>query len=217
MDVYYEPGKSKSGLKYNPFKSCCVPRPIGWISTVSSGGIPNLAPYSQFQNVSYDPPVVMIAASCRPDGSLKDTVKNILDTGEFVWNMATFDLARAVVGSAVAFDPAVDEFKELDLETVPSRSVKPVRVKASPVQFECRLKTSLYFPCNTAEANTYVIFGDVVGIHIQDDCIKEDRIDLLKIKPLARVGYLDYICVDSSFQLESPHLKPLSTVPFLQE
>lgn len=86
--MFYSPQSEVSGLPFNPFKSCCVPRPIGWISTVSASGIHNLAPYSQFQNVTWDPPTVMIAANARESGQLKDTTANILETGEFVWNMA---------------------------------------------------------------------------------------------------------------------------------
>ena len=87
--MYYEPGHTACALPLNPFKACCVLRPIGWLSTVDTAGRHNLAPFSQFQNVGYDPPMGMVAANRRPDGRLKDTIRNILDTGEFVWSMAT--------------------------------------------------------------------------------------------------------------------------------
>jgi flavin reductase (DIM6/NTAB) family NADH-FMN oxidoreductase RutF len=131
--------------------------------------------------------------------------------------MATLDLAEYVVGSAVSYPPEVDEFEILKIQTAPSRCVSALRVNASPIQFECRLKTSIFFKGNTSEANTNVIFGDVVGIHIADSCIKDDMIDLIGLKPLARIGYLDYICIDRSFTVRSPHEKPLGTVPFLNE
>jgi len=216
--MFYEPGRTASGLPYNPFKSCCVPRPIGWISTVSPQGVHNLAPYSQFQNLTWDPPTVTVAVNCRPDGSMKDTAANALATGEFVWNMATYDLRQWVVSSAQAFGPEVDEFSQLGIPTVPSSRVKPLRVAASPVHFECRLRQSLYIPANTPEASTYLLIGEVIGVHIQEDVIDADGVlDILKIKPLARVGYLDYVSVESKFQVVRPDFEGLDTVPYMQE
>lgn len=216
--MFYEPGRTASGLPYNPFKSCCVPRPIGWISTVSPQGVHNLAPYSQFQNLTWDPPTVTVAANCRPDGSMKDTAANALATGEFVWNMATYDLRQWVVSSAQAFGPEVDEFSQLGIPTVASHRVKPLRVAASPVHFECRLRQSLYIPANTPEASTYLLIGEVIGVHIQEDVIDADGVlDILKIKPLARVGYLDYVTVESKFQVVRPDFEGLDTVPYMQE
>lgn len=216
--MFYEPGLTASGLPYNPFKSCCVPRPIGWISTVSPQGVHNLAPYSQFQNLTWDPPTVTVAVNCRPDGSMKDTAANALATGEFVWSMATYDLRQWVVSSAQAFGPEVDEFSQLGIPTVASQRVKPLRVAASPVHFECRLRQSLYIPANTPEASTYLLIGEVIGVHIQEDVIDADGVlDILKIKPLARVGYLDYVTVESKFQVVRPDFEGLDTVPYMQE
>ena len=206
--MFYEPGRTSSGLPYNPFKSCCVPRPIGWISTVSKDGHHNLAPYSQFQNVSWDPPTVSVAVNCRPDGSLKDTASNALETGEFVWNMATYDLREWVVASSQDFPPGVDEFRTLGIPTIPSKTVKPLRVAGSPVHFECRLKQHLHIPGNTPESQTYLLIGEVVGIHIDERYVDEDgTLDVLKMKPLARVGNLDYVTVDSKFRVVSPAYK----------
>jgi flavin reductase (DIM6/NTAB) family NADH-FMN oxidoreductase RutF len=216
--MFYEPGRSNSGLPYNPFKSCCVPRPIGWISTVSSAGRHNLAPYSQFQNLTWDPPMVMVAANCRPDGTQKDTTANAIETGEFVWNMATFDLKELVVMSAQTFPPEVDEFKELGIRTETSRVVKPLRVADSPVHFECKLRQTVFIPCNTPEANTYILIGEVVGVHIKEEFIGPDgMLDILKIRPLARIGYLDYIAVDSKFQVIVPSTRSPDAVPYLRE
>ena len=98
--MYYDPEKNDHGLAFNPFKSCVVPRPIGWISTVSLEGFPNLAPFSQFQNLTFDPPYVMFAANQNTLGRRKDTTVNSEQTGEFVYNMATYDLREAVNRSA---------------------------------------------------------------------------------------------------------------------
>ena len=94
--MYYEPGKTKHGLPHDPFKSCVIPRPIGWISTLSKDGVANLAPYSQFQNLTFDAPYVMFSANQKTNGVRKDSTVNAEATGEFVWNMATYDLREAV-------------------------------------------------------------------------------------------------------------------------
>jgi flavin reductase (DIM6/NTAB) family NADH-FMN oxidoreductase RutF len=216
--MFYEPGRTGSGLPYNPFKACCVPRPIGWISTVSKEGVHNLAPFSQFQNVTWDPPTVLVAVNCKEDGSPKDTAANALQTGEFVWNMATYDQREQVVSSAQVFPAETDEFHYLGIESAPSNIVKPLRVAASPVHFECKLTQSLFIPGNTPAANTHLLIGQVVGIHINDGFVRADGfLDVLKMRPLARVGYHDYISVDSTFEMTVPDFKGHDAVPYLRE
>lgn len=200
--MFYDPRTQTSGLPFNPFKSCCVPRPIGWISTVSAQGIHNLAPYSQFQNLTWDPPTVMVATNHRVDGSLKDTTANILATGEFVWNMATWSQREFMIESANTFAPEVDEFERLAIGHEPARFVKPRRVSGSPVQFECLLTQKLEFPGNTPESGGWVLIGQVVGIHIAEDALRPDGVlDITRLKPLARLGYRDYTCVDKAFDM----------------
>jgi flavin reductase (DIM6/NTAB) family NADH-FMN oxidoreductase RutF len=200
--VFYSPQQEPSGLPFNPFKSCCVPRPIGWLSTVSPDGIHNLAPYSQFQNLTWDPPTVMVAANARADGTPKDTTANILATGEFVWNMATWNLREWVVSSSRDLPSQVDEFEELGIAWEPAKYVRPRRVSASPVQFECRLTQTLEIPGNTPESSAWLLVAQVVGIHIADDALTADgRLDIVRLKPLARMGYRDYTAVDRIFEL----------------
>ena len=200
--MFYSPQSEVSGLPYNPFKSCCVPRPIGWISTVSASGIHNLAPYSQFQNITWDPPTVMVAANARESGQLKDTAANILETGEFVWNMATFDLKDWVLGSSKDMAPGVDEFEALNIPWLPSRHVQARRVKGSPVHFECRLTQKLHVPGRSLDASAWILVAEVVGIHIEESALTEDgRIDISRIRPLARLGYRDYTDVSHSYEL----------------
>ena len=200
--MYYEPARETSGLPFNPFKSCCVPRPIGWISTTSQAGAHNLAPYSQFQNLTWDPPTVMVAVNHRSNGDLKDTSRNILETGEFVWNMATWDQRSEMVRSSLAYPPEVDEFQENGIATLPSRQVRPLRVAGSPVQFECRLTQQLEFPGNTPESGGWVLIAQVIGIHIDDAALRADGIlDITRLKPLARMGYRDYTYVDKVFEM----------------
>lgn len=203
--MYYEPGRTPHGLKHDPFKSCVVPRPIGWISTIDAAGTHNLAPFSQFQNVTFDPPIVMFSANQNSTGGRKDTVHNAERTGEFVWNMATWDLRDAVNASAQELPPEVDEFELAGLEKAPSRLVKPMRVARSPIQFECVYLNSLRFPGNGPMGSADVVFGRVVAVHIADEFIDaEGRVDVLKIRPIARMGYFEYTTVDSKFSMVIP-------------
>lgn len=203
--MYYEPGVTPHGLPHDPFKSCVIPRPIGWISTVDAKGQHNLAPYSQFQNVTFNPPIVMFSANQDTGGQRKDSVQNAESTGEFVWNMATYDLRDAVNASAEELPHGVDEFEHAGLEKLPSRLVKPMRVKGSPIQFECVYLNTLRFPGVPPMGTADVVFGRVVAIHIDDEVIDgKGMIDVLKIKPLARMGYYDYTYIDNQFQMIIP-------------
>jgi flavin reductase (DIM6/NTAB) family NADH-FMN oxidoreductase RutF len=203
--MYYEPGVTPHGLPHDPFKSCVIPRPIGWISTVDSDGRHNLAPYSQFQNVTFNPPIVMFSANQDTGGNRKDSVRNAEQTGEFVWNMATYDLREAVNASAEELPPGVDEFERAGLTKLPSRKVKPMRVEGSPVQFECVYLNTLRFPGVPPMGTADVVFGRVVAVHIDDDVLDDNGlIDVLRVKPLARMGYYDYTYVDNKFQMIIP-------------
>jgi flavin reductase (DIM6/NTAB) family NADH-FMN oxidoreductase RutF len=203
--MIYQPGAQVSGLPYNPFESCCVPRPIGWISTVSLAGVHNLAPYSQFQNVTFDPPIVMFSANQTTQGERKDSVRNAEQMGQFVWNMATWDLREAVNASAEEVPHGVDEFERAGLEKVASRLVKPMRVKGSPIQFECEYLNTVRFPGRPPMGTVDVVFGRVLAIHIDDAVIDANgMVDVLKIRPIARMGYFDYTTVDSKFQMVIP-------------
>ena len=203
--MYYDPEKNDHGLARGPFKSCVVPRPIGWISTVSAAGVHNLAPYSQFQNLGFDPAYVMISANQGEPGKRKDTVVNIEETGEFVYNMATYDLREAVNRSAADVPPEVDEFNLAGVTRSPSIKVKPCRVAESPIQFECCHYQTLCLPGRNGQGTADIVIGRVVLIHIKDEYILPDgRIDIVKIRPLARLGYYDYTTVDSTFEMIIP-------------
>ena len=205
--MFYETRKNDHGLAHDPFKSCVVPRPIGWISTLSASGLPNLAPYSQFQNLTYDPPYVMFAANQKTDGTRKDSVVNAETTGEFVHNMVTYELKDAMNITAQQLPADVDEFETAGLEKASSRLVKPFRVAASPLQLECRYHQTVRLPGNGIMGTVDVVFGEVIGIHINDAFIRADgKLDILKMKPIARMGYYDYTPVESIFELIIPGL-----------
>jgi flavin reductase (DIM6/NTAB) family NADH-FMN oxidoreductase RutF len=201
----YDPQLNNHGLPQSPFKSCVVPRPIGWISTLSPTGEHNLAPYSQFQNLTFDPPYVMFAANQTTEGRRKDTAVNAEQTGEFVYNMAIYDLREAVNRSAAEVPPEIDEFELAGVTKAPSLLVKPCRVAESPIQFECTYHQTLRLPGNGPMGTVDVIIGRVVQVHIKDEFIGADgRIDILRIRPLCRLGYYDYSTIDSSFEMVIP-------------
>jgi len=203
--MQYDPDKNDHGLPHNPFKSCVVPRPIGWISTLSADGVHNLAPFSQFQNLTFDPPYVMFAANENTVGRRKDTVVNAEQTGEFVYNMATYDLRDAVNRSAAEVPPEVDEFDLAGVTKAPSTKIRAARVAESPVQFECLYHQTIRLPGKGPMGSVDIVIGRVVQIHIKEEVITPDgRLDILKMRPLARLGYYDYTSVDSVFELVIP-------------
>ena len=203
--MFYEPQRNDHGLPHDPFKSCVIPRPIAWISTLSSDGIPNLAPYSQFQNLTFDPPYVMFAANQTTDGRRKDTVVNVEQSGEFVYNMATYHLREAVNLSAQQVPPEVDEFELAGVTKAPSKLVKAHRVAESPVHFECLYYQTVRLPGNSPMSAVDIVIGKVIGIHIKDEFISSDgKLNVLKIRPIARLGYYDYTVVESIFEMIIP-------------
>jgi len=203
--MHYDPGGGGHGLPFDPFKSCTVPRPIGWLSTVGRDGVANLAPYSQWQNLTFDPPMVMFAANQTSDGRRKDTVINAEETGWFVWNMATWDLREAVNKSAMSLPPEVDEFDIAGVGKADCVLAPAPMVKESPVHFECRYLTTTRFAGNSPVGTVDVVFGEVRQIHIDDDAIGADgKLDILKIRPIARMGYYDYTVVESLFEMRIP-------------
>jgi flavin reductase (DIM6/NTAB) family NADH-FMN oxidoreductase RutF len=171
------------------------------MSTTSHDGRDNLAPFSQFQMLNYDPPTVMFSANQNLRGARKDTVVNIEQTGEFVWNMATWALREAVNLSSEELDYGRDEFAYAGLEKAPSQLVRPPRVAASPIQFECRHLQTVRLPGNGAVGSIDVVFGRVICVHIDDQYLRDGRIDIEAIKPLARMGYHDYTSVEKVFTM----------------
>lgn len=201
--MFYETEKNDHGLARPPFKSIAVPRPIGWISTLDADGRPNLAPYSQFTNVTFDPPYILVSVNTTPENKRKDTTNNIERTGEFVHNMVTYDLMEKMNITAAPFPPGVDEFEEAGLTKAESVLVKPYRVAESPVQLECKYVQTIRLPGTSCVGSADIIIGKVVGVHIKDEFIMEDgKLDMLKIKPLARMGYSDYTYVDKLITVE---------------
>lgn len=204
--MHYDPVLDDHGLPMGPFKSISVPRPIAWVSTISKDGIANLAPYSQYMNLTFDPPYIMLSINQTPEGNRKDTCNNIEQTGEFVINMPTYELREALNRTATQFPPDVDEFIEAGVTKAPSIKVKPYRIEECPIQLECVYHQTLRLPGAGAQGTCDVIIGKVVMIHIKDEVIAENgQIDIVKIRPLARLGYWNYTSVTDSFEMVIPN------------
>ena len=203
--MFYQPSLRDHGLRHDPFKALVVPRPIGWISSLDAEGRPNLAPYSFFNAMAADPPVVVFGTGLRHRGpERKDSQANIEATGEFVCNLSTESLKVEMNASSASLPAGADEFAHAGLATLPSRLVKPPRVALSPVALECRYLQTVELPCDTPGRANYAVFGQVVGIHIDESLIVDGRVDILRARPLARLGYMDYTVLDNVFSMDRP-------------
>ena len=203
--MHYAPGQEPCPLPFSPFKSCTVPRPIGWLSTVSTDGIANLAPFSQWQNLSFDPPLVMFAANQLSNGQRKDTVINAEETGWFVWNMATYALREAVNISAMELDSDIDEFIRAGVTKAACVDAPGSRVAESPCHFECRYMSTHRLKGRSNHGTVDVVYGEVVRIHVADDVVTpEGKLDIPLIRPIARMGYHDYTSVTEVFEMKVP-------------
>jgi flavin reductase (DIM6/NTAB) family NADH-FMN oxidoreductase RutF len=203
--MFYEPAKSNHGLPIDPFKALVVPRPIGWMTTMDGQGRVNLAPFSFFNAVAEDPAMVVFSPSGRKaDGELKDSRRNAGATGEFVFNLATWELREKMNATSRAFPAGVDELQAVGLTALPSRLVRPPRVAESPVHMECRVWKIIALPSHDSEEPNYLVIGEVVGVHVADELIKDGRVDILPTRPIARMGYSEYTSVESKFIMKRP-------------
>lgn len=199
--MFYRP-EDGHGLPHNPFNAVVTPRPIGWISTRGADGRDNLAPYSFFNAVAYVPPQVMFAStSAKADrGDTKDSVANIRETGVFCVNVVAYDMRDAMNRTSGAWGKDVDEFADAGIEKADCETVPCARVAHAPAALECRLTQIVQLP---GEAN-FVTFGEVTGVHLRDDCLRDGQFDVTRFQPLARLGYRDYARVTEVFSLARP-------------
>ena len=205
--MHYATSARAPGLKFDPFKALAVPRPIGWIASLNAAGVPNLAPYSFFNAISDRPPMVMFSS-----GGHKDTLRNILQTGEFTCSIANQALTDAMNLSSAPVAHGVNEFALAGLAEGASLLVKPPRVAQAPAAFECRLWKTLDLPAppgrpgGPAPEGYTVVIGEVVAIYIDDQYIADGVVDTGRMRPLARLGYMDYAVVtpESMFTLNRP-------------
>jgi flavin reductase (DIM6/NTAB) family NADH-FMN oxidoreductase RutF len=199
--MFYEPpNRDKQALPHDPLKAIVAPRPIGWISSLSSAGVVNLAPYSFFNMFSENPWIVGFSS-----GTLKDSVGNVAETGEFVYNLATRPLLDEVNRSSAPVPPEMNEFEYAGIESAPCRIVKPPRVAASPCAFECKwIETINLKGLSGKPTQWYLVLGEVVGVHIDERMIEDGKVNIVKMQTLARCGYMDYTAVESVTSLVRP-------------
>ena len=195
--MFYDAVANSHGLQWDPFQALVSPRPIGWISTLGQDGVVNLAPYSFFNAVSTNPHFVMFSS-----GGRKDSQRNAEETGEFVCSLATFELRDAMNRTSQHVGPEVDEMEMAGLTAAPSKLVAPPRVAESPVAFECKYWRTIELPGpDGGEGAHAIVLGQVVGVHIDDAAIVDGKVDVTKLRPIARLGYGDYAVIDEVFEL----------------
>ena len=195
----------KHNLKHNPFKALVAPRPIAWVSSMDENGVLNLAPFSYFNAVCDNPPMIFFSPNGpRPKGGAKDTLNNIETMNEFVVNLCSWELRDAMNTSSAHVDPDVDEFALAGVTPAESVNVKVPRVKEAPASLECRFHMRLGLPSSDPVSRNCMIIGEVVGVHIEDRIVKDGRIDTAAYRPLARHGYMDYSAVDTVFEMLRP-------------
>jgi flavin reductase (DIM6/NTAB) family NADH-FMN oxidoreductase RutF len=199
---YYEPANGH-GLKHDPFNAIIAPRPIGWISSRDANGNINLAPYSFFNAFCYHPPIIGFSSTSR-----KDTVANVEQTGEFVWNLATLDLAQQMNATAAHVAHGVSEFEIAGLTAVPGKLVNVPRVAESPVAFECKLTQVIHLQgANGDKAQAWLTLGEVVAVHIDKAFIKDGVYQTGLARPIVRAGRRgDYFAIkpEDMFEMIRP-------------
>jgi flavin reductase (DIM6/NTAB) family NADH-FMN oxidoreductase RutF len=199
-DYFYEP-RQGHGLPHDPFKAIVAPRPVGWITSQDDQGRVNLAPYSFFNAFSSRPPLVGFASE-----GWKDSVRNVEQTGEFVCNLVSRDLAEAMNETAAQLPPGENEMIRAGLAAAAARLVKPPRVARAIAALECRKTTILRLSdAGGRELDTWLVLGEVVGVHIDDAFLRDGRFDTAAARPVARCGYTgDYAEVTALFEMIRP-------------
>ncbi len=203
--MFYDAIENKHGLKHDPYKALVTPRPIGWISTVSKDGVCNIAPYSFFNAIGDKPHYVVFGSA-----GMKDSVRNAEETGEFTCSLATWDLRHQMNATSAEVPYGVDEYPIAGLTAAASRLVKAPRVKESPAALECKYWKTITLPAAAPHHRTgySVVFGLVVGIYIDDTFVKNGLVDTGAMRPIARLGYMDYAVVtpETVFTINRPEV-----------
>lgn len=199
--MFYQPNEGH-GLPHDPFKAIVSPRPIAWISTQDTEGRANLAPYSFFNGIASNPPQVAFASTgTKPDQEhSKDTVSNIRATGVYCINIVGFDLKDAMNTSTAGFGKEIDEFEQAGLAKARCKNIDCPRVEIAPASLECRLDQIITLK---GESN-FLVIGEVTGVHLRDECLRDGIFDVTTYQPLARLGYRDYTAVSEVFALKRP-------------
>lgn len=199
--MFYRP-EDGHGLPHNPFNAIVTPRPIGWISSRNSAGQNNLAPYSFFNAIAYVPPQVMFSCTgAKADqDNTKDSVANIRETGQFCVNIVEYGAMNEMNISSGDWDKDVDEFAKAGLTPEECETINCARVGGAPAALECKLTDIIQLP----GASNQLVLGEVTGVHIRDNCLRDGRFDVTTFQPLARLGYRDYSRITDLFELNRP-------------
>jgi flavin reductase (DIM6/NTAB) family NADH-FMN oxidoreductase RutF len=200
--LFYEPEtRDKAILAHDPFKALVAPRPIGWISSMNAEREVNLAPYSFFNAIGEEPPMLAFSSY-----GAKDSATFAGELREFVWNLVTFELREAMNATSAPLPRGESEFERAGLEMAPSRLVAPPRVAASPCAMECRVVHQVELHDLAGRpADQYLIIGQVVGVHLDESAIAEKIVDTAKLRPIARCGGpADFAVVERTFQMYRP-------------
>lgn len=201
-----DPSTITSAEMYRILIGSVTPRPIAFVSTISSTGVFNLAPFSFFNAISSDPPCLAVAISKRPNGERKDSHQNIIETGEFVVNVVNRWLLEPMVYAAGSFAPDVDEFSVTGLTPIPSHRVKAPRVAESSVNFECTLHRVVNLGENDAESPTTLLIGKILLAHIDAAAYVGGKINTDKLDPVGRLGGIEYALLDEKCAVAVPQL-----------
>ncbi|MEB0032427.1 flavin reductase family protein [Undibacterium sp. RTI2.1] len=174
-------------LAYFWMGSTITPRPVAWVSSKGKNGLTNLAPFSFFQMITASPPTLMISPLVNSDGGMKDTVRNIQETGEFVVNLVSFPMVQLMNETSFGYDAETSEFEQCNVKSLPSQFIGVPRVDGAPVSFECRLAKLMPYPEHAPTC--YVVFGEVVAAHVDDSIVTADgQIDPVKLDLVSRMG-----------------------------
>jgi flavin reductase (DIM6/NTAB) family NADH-FMN oxidoreductase RutF len=194
----YDPRSEPHNLAHDPTTSLVVPRPIGWITTISPSGVVNLAPYSFFNMIASHPPFVMFSSNTR-----KHSQRHAESGSEFVFNLATYELRHEMNISGGDYPENVSEPELAKLIMAPSRKVKPPRVARSPIALECVYAQTVKLVSSNGKTHNYeMVIGEVVNVHIDDALIVNGMVDMARIRAIGRLGYRgDYTVVDNIFEM----------------
>jgi|SRR5688572_23595667 len=198
--LFFKPEeRDRTQFPHDPFKGMIIPRPVGWISTMDAAGRVNLAPYSFFNAFSSWPMIVGFASE-----SPKDSQAFAVESGEFVWSMATYPLREQMNLSSAPLPRGESEFEHAGLETAACRLVKPPRVAASPAALECKVTQVVRLQALDGSLGGTLVLGQVVGIHIDPRFVKNGQLDAVAMQPIARCGYHEYTVIDRVFSIVRP-------------
>ncbi|MCV2880557.1 flavin reductase family protein [Actibacterium sp. XHP0104] len=199
--MFYRP-QDGHGLPHNPFNAIIAPRPIAWVSTRGADGQDNLAPFSFFNGAAYSPPQIMFATTgTKPDGTPeKDTLAHIRATGVFCVNMVEYAMMHPMNESSGGWPREVDEFDKAGIAKADCETIPCPRIAGAPASLECKLTQIVQLE---GKSNN-VIFGQVTGVHLRDDCLRDGKFDITTFGALARLGYRDYATITETFTLTRP-------------